>query len=94
MLHFNTEEERLEYIKKENRKKQARFYQKHKKELFAKQKAKRHQLKKEQYRFDDLRGNILLKLYSHPKNTYTKTELQRMKKIDLIKLLNRLDGDI
>ena len=94
MLHFNNEEERLEHIRMLNRKRQARYYKKHKKKVFEKQKEKRHKAIKETYGHDDLRGNILTKIYHHPNNTYTKTELQRMKKKDLLLLLNRLDGDL
>lgn len=93
MLHFNSEEERLEHRRAQYRKSNKKYYKKKKKELFAKQKEKRHQKKLETDGYDDLRGNILTKLYHHPKNTYTRTELQRMKKKDLIELLKRLDGD-
>lgn len=93
MLKFNNEDERLEYNRMKNREKQARYYKKNKKKLFAKQKEKRHQIKIETLGTDDLRGNILLRLYSHPNNTYSKTELQRMSKLELITLEKRLDGD-
>ena len=94
MLHFSNEEERLEYRRKQLRESQARYYKKHKKKIFAKQKEKRHKLKIESNAHENLRGNILSKLYSHPKNTFTRTELQRMKKPELMELLKRLDGDI
>lgn len=93
MLHFNSEEERLEHRRAQYRKSNARYYKKNKKKLFAKQKEKRHKLKMENNAYDNLRGNILTKLYSHPKNTYTRTQLQRMKKAELLELLKRLDGD-
>ena len=92
MLHFNSEEERIEHVRELYRERSKRYYEKHKKKIFARQKEKRHKLKKELNLNDNLRGNILSKLYSHPKNTYTRTELQHMKKKELIDLLNSLDG--
>ena len=93
MLHFNSEEERKEYYREKNKIKVAKYYKKHKKKLFAKQKEKRHRIKKETHANDNLKTNLRLRIYNHPKNTYTKSELYKFRKAELVEMLKRMEGD-
>ena len=96
---FETEEEELEFKRNRNREYQAKFYKKNRARLVSEQRKRRKLAREEKikngtYRNNEnLRGNILNKLYTHPKNTFSRTDLQRMTKDKLIELLNKLEGD-
>lgn len=83
-----------------NREYQQKFFKKNRKKVIAKQQQKRKQIREEKikngtlHNNENLRGNILNKIYTHPKNTYTRTELYKMKKSELKELLNRLERGI
>lgn len=92
-LQLNSEEERIEHFRQQNKEKCARYYKRHKKKLIAKQKEKRHRIKKETHANDNLKENLRLRVYQHPQNTIKKTELRKLRKAELLDLLKRWDGD-
>lgn len=83
-----------------NREYQAKHFKKNKAKILNTQRKKRRLIREEKAKngllhdAKNLRGYIYNQIITHPKNTYTRTELYKMKKSELKEVLNRLERGI